>query len=142
VPTLSATAQNALPLYPAFNAIDGDVNTMAISPSQNGNWLSVMVPTGTLIGNVAVYNRIDLTGFWPSQLGTFEIWVGPSPGSQASLCGTASYRALSGYDTEPYIIDCTDLASTGPFVTVRQVGPARYLALAEVEIYQATARAG
>ena len=57
--TLSTTYSSA---YPASNAIDGIVDTFAVSEAQQGNWLSVQLPSGAVIQYVAVHNRIDLTG--------------------------------------------------------------------------------
>ena len=91
----------------------------------------------TAIQYVAIYNRVDLQGSWPAQLGTFEIWVGSTPGDTSSqsavMCGTASYRHPVGVDREPYVIACSGV--TGRFVTVKQTGPARHLVLSEVEVY-------
>jgi len=129
--------------YPASNAIDASLDTIAVSTQEVGNWLSVEVPSGTAISYVVVYNRIDLAGSWPAQLGTFEAWVGSAAGdtglSSAVLCGTTTYRNPSGIDSEPYVVNCGGLSS-GRFVTVKQIGPARYLAIAEVEVYSSHTR--
>ena len=52
----------------------GDTSTLVSSQSHEGNWLSAEVSSGTIIESVAVYNRIDVAGSWPAQLGAFEIW--------------------------------------------------------------------
>ena len=80
-----------------------------------------------------------LSGSWPAQLGTFEIWVGASAGDTTSAsalkCGETTYRNPIGIDSEPYVVRCGGLSS-GRFVTLRQVGPARYLVVAEIAVYE------
>jgi len=124
--------------HPAAHAIDGDVHTNAVSRKYADNWLAVEVPIGTAIEYVAVYNRVDLAGSWPAQLGTFEVWVGSMPGdtspATAVKCGEARYRNPSGIDSEPYVINCGGVSS-GQFVTIKQIGPSRFLILAEVDVY-------
>ena len=110
---------------------------MAVSDRRQGNWLAVEIPAGTAVQSVAVYNRIDLTGHWAAQLGTFEVWLGEAAGdtsSSAIRCGTASYRHPTGFDSEPYVVSCEG-ASSGRFVTIKQTGPSRYLVVAEVKIF-------
>jgi hypothetical protein len=97
----------------------------------------VEIANGAVVEYVAVYNRVDLAGMWPAALGTFEIWLGSEMGDVSSfaiLCGSASYRDPVGIDSEPYVVSCGG-SQAGQFVTIRQVGPPRYLVIAEVEIY-------
>ena len=59
---LSATLSNELSgVYRAVNAIDGNLQTLAatVDATSSDQWLSVQVPSGSLIGNVDVYNRND-----------------------------------------------------------------------------------
>jgi hypothetical protein len=140
--TLSTTYSSR---YPASNAIDGRLETIVASRGQQGGWLSVEAHTRSTIEYVAVYNRIDLTGVWPAQLGTFEVWVGSSEGdtspSTAQLCGTMSARTnLNHRDHEPYVVRCNPwwhASANGAFVTIKQTGPPRYLVVAEVKVYEA-----
>jgi len=112
---------------------DGSFNTRCISSFSNENWISARVPQGAKVSLVAVYNQREGD---MSQLGTVEIWLGSYPGasseSDAVRCGEFAYLAAS--EPAPYVVACPSGAS-GTHVTVKQVGPARPLALAEVEIY-------
>jgi hypothetical protein len=139
---LSTTLSAGL-LYPASNAIDGDIDTRSVTRKRQGNWISVELPESTAVQYVALYNRVDLKGSWPAQLGTFEVWVSSAAGDTASssavMCGTASYRnpvdswRHARLDSEPYVVDCSGVY--GQFVTVKQVGPSRILVVAELKVY-------
>ena len=143
VPRLSASLSSVfggdLALYPAENAIDGDVSSLCASQVEFGAWLSVEVPSHTRIGQVVVMNRADREDY-AAMLGAFQVWVGASRGETTSqsavLCGGSSgVTTLSG----PYIVDCGNVTSDGlhsVFVTLKQLGDMRALTIAEMCIYQ------
>ena len=124
--------------YQAANAIDGDTAGVPfVSTSSEGNWLSVQVQSGTRIGFVAVYNMLDAA--FATWLGSFEVWLGSSFGDMAVLCGEAAYATGQ---TKPHMLWC---GSEGEgisyrYVTVKQTGTARMLAVTELEIYDAPAQ--
>ena len=115
------------PIYGAANAIDGNMNNIAASNFQPNAWLSVRVPSGARIGLVAVYNRGDGERY-QELLGSFEVWVGTSAASQGTRCGGWSGTTRS---VGPFVINCGG-TSGGEWVTVRQVGNARYLTIGEL----------
>ena len=115
-------------------ATDRDMTTLCASYADTGNWLTVRVPGGTPIGYVALHNRRDQ--YLQHQLGSFEIWVGNAPGDTTSdsavKCGEARFDAA--LEPAPYVLWCNGEVSGG-FVTLKQTGPARYLSIAEMEVY-------
>jgi len=124
--------------YPASHAIDNDPSTLTATGSGIGNWLSVELASDTRVGEVAVVNRNDNADL-AAWLGDFEVWVGGSAGGTtpptATKCGEASYDAQ--VNARPYVISCGG-NRLARFVTIKQVGaPARYLTLAQVEVYVA-----
>lgn len=123
--------------YPPRNAIDGNPATLCASDQGVSNWLSVELASDTRVGEVAVLNRNDNANY-AAWLGEFEVWVGASAGDttppSASKCGDASYDAQT--NAQPYMFSCAG-SPLARFVTIKQVGPARYLTLAEVEVYVA-----
>ena len=127
--TLSEAALSSVyhPIYGAANAIDGNMNNIAASNFQPNAWLSVRVPSGARIGLVAVYNRGDGERY-QELLGSFEVWVGTSAASQGTRCGGWSGTTRS---VGPFVINCGG-TSGGEWVTVRQVGNARYLTIGEL----------
>ena len=137
---LDATLSTQLGGYPAAYAVDSRLDTVAATPEGVGNWLSIQVQSGVPVGNVLVYN-VQVQEY-QAELGSFEVWLGASPGdttsSSAALCGSASYRRPDGIDTEPYSVWCgsASMASSGPYVTVKQTGPSRYLLVAEVYVFE------
>ena len=52
----SAEMSSAAGGYPALNAIDGDMQTLAASEASVGAWLSARVPPGARLGYVAIFN--------------------------------------------------------------------------------------
>jgi len=140
VPITSVTALNPSQVVDGATdneaCFDGNLNTRCISSPSDENWISARVPQGTKVSLVAVYNQREGD---MSQLGTVEIWLGSYPGASsepdAVRCGQFAYLASS--EPAPYVVACPYGAS-GTHVTVKQVGPARPLALAEVGIYSET----
>ena len=61
------------------------------------------------------------------------MWLGGAAGDTSLFCGEASYRSPSGRDEEPYVLPCG--GALGDFVTLKQVGEARYLSIAELRVY-------
>ena len=119
------------PNYPAANVIDADdFNTLAASTYQTNAWLSVEVPASSRIGLVALYNRND-GAYYQNFLGSFEVWVGSSAGDRSLLCGEYSGATNS---VGPFVVNCGG-TSVGRWVTVRQVGAARYLTPTGLRVY-------
>ena len=92
------------------------------------------------IGYVAAYNIRTDTGYWPSQLGEFGVWVSDIPGDITSFravkCGESSYRGGAvGLDTDPYVLWCS--GAVGDYVTLKQSGARRYLVISEIYAYAA-----
>ena len=120
--------------YPASNAIDGSLSSLAASKKALGNWLSVRVAPGTSIGYVAVHNRQDRQRL-AALLGTFEVWVGSSYGDTTSAdavkCGEASYSASR--NAAPYVLWCG--TSSGSYVTLKQTGKASFLTVCELQVF-------
>ena len=114
-------------LYGPEALIDGNLGTMCLTQAEANAWASVRVPAGTSIGYVAVQNRDDTYAYL---LGSFELWLGTSYGHMGQLCGgpTASTPG-------PNLMWCRGVSHL-PYVTVRQVGSARYLTIAELEVYR------
>ena len=117
--------------FPASNAIDGDdYNTLAASNYQTNAWLSVETPASSRIGLVAVYNRND-GEIYQNLLGSFEVGVGSAAGTISFLCGDYSGATNS---VGPFVLNCGG-TSVGRWVTVRQVGAARYLTPTGLRVY-------
>ena len=90
------------------------------------------IPAGSAVSAVGVYNRRD-NQVW---LGQFEILVGDQPGgggARARRCGGEQLSVHHG-DALPRVVYCDEVL-TGAYVTVRQLGEARYLSVAEVFVY-------
>ena len=116
--------------YPASNAIDGDLSTLAASSYQANAWLSVRVPTGSSIGLVAVHNRND-GSVYQNLLGSFEIWLGASAGARMRHCGSWTGPTNS---VGPFVVSCSG-ASSGDWVTLRQLSAAGFLTVVEICVY-------
>lgn len=121
--------------YPSSNIIDGNFNTLCATNNQRNSWVSVRVPPSSTVGYVAVYNRND-HGPFMEWLSPFEVWVGASPGdvsASATRCG-----GVMEVDTSqggvPFVVECPTSA-VGEYVTLRLVQGARYLTIAELEVY-------
>ena len=119
--------------YTAAKAIDASYDSICASNQAVGNWLSVMIPAGSRVGEVRVHNRRDILN--QSLLGSFEIWVaseaGDTSSSSAVRCGDASFDAAT--EPEPYVLWCGGVL--GSYVTLKQTGAATYLSIAELEIF-------
>ena len=143
VPVLEAALSSKYhaSLYPASAVADGDVRSLAATGKQVGNWVSVRVPKGTIVDTVSIHNRPD-NAEYQAWLSPFEIWIGASFGDAdtktAARCGKSAIEAPTG--AGPFTIDCGDLQ--GQFITLKQVGQARYLTLAELSVFAAGPSAG
>lgn len=132
---LSSTYSNT-PGYGAGMCIDNDVQTLCGTDSEASAWLSVRVSEGTRVGYVIVYNRVDAPTLqhW---LSPFEVFVGSSFGDAAVRCGPP-IEVPTG--PGPFAVWCGDASDSGgrslSYVTIRHVGPARHLAVAELVIYR------
>jgi len=107
------------------------------------------------VGIVAIHNRIDTTalcnraakgnankwrkplckGDFHAWLSLFEVWVGDHPGdvsSSAVRCGDDFSDVEAGVG--PFTTDCE--GADGKFVTLRYLGGARYLTIAEMQIFE------
>ena len=125
-----SSAYNAR-VYPASNAIDSDMYTTLMASNYQANaWLSARVPSGTQIGLVAVYNRNDGT-YYQNLLGSFDIWIGSSAGDRGVKCGSWTGATNS---VGPFVINCGGVSS-GEWVTLRQVGGARFLTITGFRAY-------
>jgi hypothetical protein len=126
--------------FGASRAIDRNFDTYCWSGVQLGAWFSVRIAVGMRLGYVAVFN----TRFAAApELGDFEVWISPSfgetnPAAGARRCGQASYVA-SQPASEPYVLWCGSAStgsSTGEYVTLKQLGAARSLIIAELNVYR------
>lgn len=121
--------------YHAANAVDGKLRTIVASRLEAGAWLTAhAVASAPPIGFVAVYNRADGALKYTRMLWPFEVWLGDRPGATTTRCGDVT--ASSG-SVGPYIVRCDHAtsAASGRYVTIRQTGAARYLMIAELEVY-------
>ncbi|KAL3916507.1 MAG: hypothetical protein SGPRY_006793 [Prymnesium sp.] len=121
---------------PASNCIDGRTNATtkselcASSPRSYSPWLSVQIGPGSVVGEVAVYNRGD--GCCENEISPFVVWLASTPGipDELEICGDEfSVPSSPG----PYTVDCE--GAQGEFVTIMLPGDARSLALAELQIF-------
>lgn len=134
-------------LWPASNAIDGkpvdDYFSLCATKKGTNQWLSVRVPTASRVGYVAVYNREDKQQYM-EWLSPFEVWVGNHAGdvtsSNAVRCGNVQYVDTSKRHGAPFVVACPPNA-IGEYVTIRLVRWARYLTIAELEVYSNELRA-
>ena len=122
-------------MYPAANAIDGVVSSLAASQSAQtvNQWLSVQMPAGSTTRNVAVYNRAD-GAIYENWLSPYEIWLGASPGALTHACGgprTLPTPAGLG----PFATPCGDRSDL-PYVTLLlRSGTLRFLTVGEIKVY-------
>ena len=140
LPRSSAQLSSMFGSFGADLTIDDDLSNYCVSGEDVGNWLSIAVPSGIPIGYVAAYNIRTETGYWPSQLGDFGVWVSDMPGdttsSSAVKCGESSYRGGAvGLDMDPYVLWCA--GAIGGYVTLKQSGGRRYLVISEMYVYAA-----
>ena len=140
LPRSSAQLSSTFGSFGADLTIDDDLSNYCVSGEDVGNWLSIAVPSGIPIGYVAAYNIRTETGYWPSQLGDFGVWVSDMPGdttsSSAVKCGESSYRGGAvGLDMDPYVLWCA--GAIGGYVTLKQSGGRRYLVISEMYVYAA-----
>lgn len=130
VPALDAAISSFFhPDFAAQKAIDGDPSTLCASNQQVNAWLSVRLPSSTPIAYVSILNRGDSEEY-AAWLSSFEVWVGSSFGDTSAVkCGELNVPAMAG----PFVVNCA--GAQGKFVTLRQVGAARFLTIAELEVY-------
>jgi len=93
----------------------------------SGNWVSVRVASGQAIGYVMVRNREDAYAYL---LGNYEVWLGNSNGAETYQCGGTK-------SADDNIASWCGGQTAYTHVTIKQVGAARYLSVAEVEVYLA-----
>ena len=126
--------------YPAYNAVDGDVYTLAATQNAQSytQWISLQMPPGTTITRVEVYNRAD-GALYEDMLSPYEVWLGSSAGGETYDCGGGPLTLASPAGRGPFTTTCagrTDL----PYVTVLiRAGTLRYLTLGEVKVFGAPA---
>ena len=143
--TLLQTSNAALsttlaPAYSADHINDGDTGSLICTnvASNNDQWVSVQIPAGAKVDYVAVYNRADAVTY-RNWINPYEIWLGASAGAMDTQCG-GQLEADTSVGAGPFTTACG--GGAGPFVTlVLRSGSARYLAIGEVEVYQAAAGA-
>jgi len=116
--------------FPASNVMDGDYSTLAATNNAVNAWVSVQLESTVSVGRVKVYNRDDSPEYM-AWLSPFEVWVGQSPGATGTKC--AGPVSIPPGSPRPFELSCG--GATGSFVTVRLVGQARYLTLAELEVF-------
>lgn len=121
--------------YPAQNAIDGDVTTLAASGLETNPWLSVEMGASLDVAYIAVYNRDDVQTY-QAWLSPFEVALGDSYGDMSSPCSPqpVSVPTAAG----PFLVSC-GRAKAGRFVTLRLAGGPRpgerYLTIAELKVF-------
>jgi len=120
-------------LFSAGAAIDEDPETFASTNRQQNAWFSVRLVSVADIDYVTVRNRPD-TPEYQAWLSPYEIWVGHSEAdwsSTATRCGSGpvSSPATAG----PFSVACD--GARGTYVTLKQVGKARWLQIAEITVY-------
>ena len=134
----AASASSVLEGYGTDYAVDNDKDTILVTDNAVGNWLSVQIPSFTFVTSVAVYN-IQNNEVYQTFLGTFEIYITAAPGATTGgfKCGEATYRSPTGFDTEPYVVQCGGYqAGDRGFVTVQQTGAnPRFLIVAEMHVW-------
>jgi len=123
--------------WPASNTIDGRLETVCASKWQANAWLSVQVPAGSTVDYVAIYNRADNPRY-AAWLGEFEIYVSDvvgdtSSASSVKCAGPVSVPWSEG-GVKPFLVGCPS-SPTGTYVTLKQVGGARYLTIMELEAF-------
>ena len=127
--SLSSTFSAA---YGANTLIDGSLATVSATNLGVNNWASVRVAAGTPIAYVAVYNRVDSAAY-QEWLSPFEVWVGGYYGDVSSASAYRCAEMVVPTGAGPFMAPCYSV-STRAYVTVRQVGAARYLTIAEVKL--------
>ena len=120
------------------NLIDNLATTIASTawPPTVGNWASVRVAHGTTIDRVMVYNRYDNSvpgdQTW---LSPFEVYVGDSYGDTKVKCGPAAQQPgvmVTPAAPGPFTAYCNGVK--GGYVTLKQVGAARLLSIAQMRV--------
>lgn len=131
VPIGAALSSTYHPFFAAKNAIDGNLATKCASSTEQHAWLSVHVePENGFIGYVVVYALASPT--FARWLGEFEIWVGDGWGDLSLRCG----HWAAATDSKQFTFECGFRAH---YVTLRQLGSARTLSIAELEVFSWTA---
>ena len=105
--------------YPASQAIDGNINTMAVTQVGMNNWLSIRLSESTDVRYVGVVNRQDQ---YASLLGCFEIYLGRFMFNELAVqCGGVQCYDASKPALEHYFTDCGGISAS--YITMRQVHP-------------------
>lgn len=129
-------------LWAADAAIDGDLSSFCATSNEQNAWVSVKLATAAIVAQVQVYNRADQAEY-QAWLGPFEVWLGASYGDTsertAKRCGHTVI--VDKPSVGPFRVTC-DAVSSSSFVTLKQVGSARYLTPAEISVYTAQALHG
>ena len=114
--------------YGPSTLTDGNLQTKCLSQSRVNSWASVRLPSGMAVGYVAIHNRADAYAY---MLGSFEVWLGTTYGDLTEKCGGPTpSQSVAG----PTMMWCRGVSHL-PYVTMRQVGSARYLTIAEIAVY-------
>ena len=118
--------------YPSSAVIDDNLATISATQHAAKNWVSVRLSPGTPVQYVAVYNSPNgnASQAW---LSPFEIWIGSSYGDTTSRSATRCAEVAVPVGAGPFMVDCNGI-DTGAYVTLRQVGAARYLTIAELKV--------
>ena len=122
-------------MYPAAAAIDGDIRSIAATARQTNAWLSVRLPPDTEVRYIVIYNRPDNPEY-QEWLSPYEVWVGSSHGDsteKAARCGGPAL--ISPPASGPFTVACGEQPVRGEYVTLKQVGKARWLNIAELAVY-------
>ena len=126
----------------ASAAVDGDMFTVCATQAHVHNWVSVQLPPGSwhdLV--VGVFNRGDKAEY-QQLLPPFELWVSGVPGdavggdASSVRCGDGPLAIPLGVGG--FFFRCPavgTLLARNTYVTLRQVGTARVLSLAELQVY-------
>ena len=118
----------------ASAAIDGDLTTLCLSSYSVGAWLAVRVGSEAAVGRVDVYNRDDGYAYL---LGEIEVWAGGTYGDTSATSATrcaAAQTAPSAPREDPIVFDCAGVRGK-PYLTLRQLGPQRYLSILEMKAF-------
>ena len=129
--------------FPISNLLDKNLSTFFATGEGDHSWVSVKVRDEAVISFVAVYNRPGKT--WQQrQLGSFEVWRGSDFGDtgqftrkSARACGEGHlFGGTREAGEAPFVFWC-GFEGYANFITVRQSGEHRSLALAELMIFGA-----
>ena len=123
--------------FPTSNCLDGSLSTLCISDLGVHEWVSLRIPEATRVHAVVVYNRAHGGTEALAWLGSYEVFVGSYAGDHSSAaadqCGDRP--TIAPATPGPFVTSCGDAGLEGAYVTVRQVGEARYVTIAELAVY-------